>query len=197
MSDEQLPDPAPPPQMPLRAMLGMQVGIVLLALVLDMVFGLRMLADLSLSMTAVNQSLAATVPLLAGVWLLGRMDWAWVRELQTFMREFLIPLFRNAPAGTLFLVSLLAGVGEELLFRGVIQGGLDGVIGEGSALVVSSVVFGAMHAVSRPYFIITALMGLYLGWLYLATGNLLIPILVHFIYDWVVLRHYLAERRPS
>jgi membrane protease YdiL (CAAX protease family) len=197
MSDEQLPDPAPPPQMPLRAMLGMQVGIVLLALVLDMVFGLRMLADLSLSMTAVNQSLAATVPLLAGVWLLGRMDWAWVRELQKFMREFLIPLFRNAPAGILFLVSLLAGVGEELLFRGVIQGGLDGVIGSTGALVVASVIFGAMHAVSRPYFIITTLMGLYLGWLYLTTGNLLIPILVHFIYDWVVLRHYLAEHRPS
>ncbi len=197
MSDEQPPDPAQPPQMPVRAMLGMQVGIVVLALVLDMLFGLRMLEDLSFSMTAINLSLAATVPLLVAVWLLGTMDWAWVRELQKFMREFLIPLFRNAPVGILFLVSLLAGVGEELLFRGVIQGGLDGVIGKTSALVIASVIFGAMHAVSRPYFIITTLMGLYLGWLYLATGNLLIPILVHFIYDWVVLRHYLAGERPD
>lgn len=197
MSDEQPPDPVQPPQMPMRAMLGMQVGFVLLALVLDMIFGLRMLADLSFSMAAINLSLAATIPLLAAVWLLGRMGWVWVRELQKFMREFLIPLFQNAPPGILFLVSLLAGVGEELLFRGVIQGGLDGVVGNTGALVIASVIFGAMHAVSRPYFIITTLMGLYLGWLYLATGNLLIPILVHFIYDWVVLRHYLAGQRPT
>ena len=197
MSHEQPPDPVQPPQMPMRAMLGMQVGIVVLALVLDMVFGLRMLDDLSFSMSAINLSLAATIPLLAAVWLLGRMDWVWVRELQKFMREFLIPLFRNAPAGILFLVSLLAGVGEELLFRGVIQGGLDGVIGSTAALVIASVIFGAMHAVSRPYFILATLMGLYLGWLYVTTGNLLIPILVHFIYDWVVLRHYLLSQRKS
>lgn len=193
MSDDLPPDPTPPPQMPLRAMLGMQAGIILLALVLDMVFGLRMLHDLAFSLSALNWGLVATVPLLLAGWQLGRMDWAWWQELQQFMREFLIPLFRNAPAGILFLVSLLAGVGEELLFRGVIQGGLDGVIGSTGALVIASLIFGAMHAVSRPYFIIATLMGLYLGWLYLATGNLLIPIVVHFVYDWIVLRYYLRK----
>lgn len=193
MSEDRPPDPVQPPQMPMRTMLGMQLGIVVLALVLDMLFGLRMLDDLSFSMSAINLSLAATIPLLAAVWLLGRMDWVWVRELQKFMREFLIPLFGHAPAGILFLVSLLAGLGEELLFRGVIQGGLDGVIGNAGALLLSSLIFGAMHAVSRPYFVLATLIGLYLGWLYLATGNLLVPILVHFAYDWIVLRYYVLR----
>ncbi|HMA98728.1 MAG TPA: CPBP family intramembrane glutamic endopeptidase, partial [Wenzhouxiangella sp.] len=59
--------------------------------------------------------------------------------------------------------------------------------------VVASVVFGAMHALSRAYFMVATAMGFYLGWLYLATGNLLIPIVVHFVYDWVVLRYYLKK----
>ena len=38
-------------------------------------------------------------------------------------------------------------------------------------------------------------MGFYLGWLYQATGNLLVPIMVHFLYDWVVLEWYLRGRQ--
>nr|WP_239056945.1 CPBP family intramembrane glutamic endopeptidase [Wenzhouxiangella limi] len=92
------------------------------------------------------------------------------------------------------MVALLAGVGEELLFRGVIQGGLDGVIGPWPALALASLLFGAMHALSRAYFVLATVMGLYMGLVYLWTGNLLIPILIHFLYDWVVLRYYLASR---
>ncbi len=193
MTDPQRPSPPEPTPVSLSATLGLQGGIVLLALVLDMVFGLRMLDDLTFSLSALNWGLAATLPLLVAVWLLGTMNWRWVAELQQFMVEIIVPLFRNAPVGILFVVSLLAGVGEEMLFRGVIQGGLDGVIGNGLALVVASVVFGAMHALSRAYFMVATAMGFYLGWLYLATGNLLIPIVVHFVYDWVVLRYYLKK----
>jgi membrane protease YdiL (CAAX protease family) len=191
---EQPSNPSQPPQMSLTGMLALQGGVLLLALVLDMAFGLRMLDDLAFSLSALNWGIVATIPLLLGVWLLGRMGWAWVAELQQFMLEIIVPLFRKTPAGVLFAVSLLAGVGEELLFRGVIQGGLDGVIGNVPALVVASVVFGAMHALSRAYFLVATAMGFYLGWLYLATGNLLIPVVVHFLYDWIVLRYYLKGR---
>ena len=191
---EQPPEPSQPPQMSLTGMLLLQGGIVLLALVLDMAFGLRMLDGLTFSLSALNWGIAATIPLLLGVWLLGSMRWAWVAELQQFMLEIIVPLFRKTPAGALFAVALLAGVGEELLFRGVVQGGLEGIVGSGMALLLASLFFGAMHALSRAYFLVATAMGFYLGWLYLATGNLLIPIVVHFLYDWIVLRYYLKGR---
>jgi membrane protease YdiL (CAAX protease family) len=176
--------------MPVRQMLGLQLGIVLLALVLGMIFRIDLLADLEISLAALNLSGAGTATLLLGVWTLNTRRWGWVVELKTFMRETLVPLFRHAPPGTLFLVALLAGVGEELLFRGVIQGGLDGVLGPWPALVLASILFGAMHALSKAYFVLATVMGFYMGLIYLWTGNLLIPILIHFLYDWIVLRYY-------
>ncbi|MEE4637505.1 MAG: CPBP family intramembrane glutamic endopeptidase [Wenzhouxiangella sp.] len=182
--------PEPAAQMPVRQMLGLQLGIVLLALVLGMIFRIDLLADLEISLAALNLSGAGTATLLLGVWTLNTRRWGWVVELKTFMRETLVPLFRHAPPGTLFLVALLAGVGEELLFRGVIQGGLDGVLGPWPALVLASILFGAMHALSKAYFVLATVMGFYMGLIYLWTGNLLIPILIHFLYDWIVLRYY-------
>lgn len=174
-------------------MLGLQFGIVVLAVVLALVFRLDLLSQVEFSVEALNWALIGTLPLLLSVWVLADTRWAWAAELQRLMRQILVPLFRKAPAGTVFLVSLLAGVGEELLFRGVIQGGLSGLIGAWPALILASVLFGLMHALTRAYFVVATLMGLYLGLFYLWTGNLLIPVLIHFLYDWVALRYYLAK----
>ncbi|NDY96869.1 type II CAAX prenyl endopeptidase Rce1 family protein [Wenzhouxiangella limi] len=195
MSEYQPPNASDPKRsMPVRTMLAMQAGIVLLALVLGMIFGLDLIAELEFSLAAVNWGMGGALLLLAAGWWLHAMNWRWVEALRRFMREALVPLFRDAPPGTLLMVALLAGVGEELLFRGVIQGGLDGVIGPWPALALASLLFGAMHALSRAYFVLATVMGLYMGLVYLWTGNLLIPILIHFLYDWVVLRYYLASR---
>lgn len=180
--------------MSLPAIFGFQFGLVVLALILGLVFRLDLAGQHRFDLAALNLGVLGTLPMLVLVWAMGRTDWSWVHELQGFMREIVVPMFRNAPAGTLFLVSLLAGVGEEWLFRGVVQGGLSSLIGPWAALVVASVLFGALHALSRAYFIVATLMGFYLGLIYLWTGNLLIPILIHFLYDWVVLRYYLGGR---
>ncbi|MGY6554262.1 MAG: CPBP family intramembrane glutamic endopeptidase [Wenzhouxiangella sp.] len=185
--------PSPPPQLSTANMLGLQFGIVVLAVLLALVFRLDLRAQIEFSIEAVNWAVVGTIPLLLSVWVLADTRWAWAAELQRLMREIVVPLFRTAPAGTVILVSLLAGVGEELLFRGVIQGGLSGLIGPWPALILASVVFGLMHALTRAYFVVATLMGLYLGLFYLWTGNLLIPVLIHFLYDWAVLRYYLAK----
>ncbi len=193
-------EPEPPlkPQLSTGSMLALQFGIVVLAVLLALVFRIDLFGQLEFSVEAMNWGLIGTLPLLMSVWALSDARWAWAEELRRLMREMVIPLFRNAPTGTLFLVSLLAGVGEELLFRGVIQGGLSGLLGPWPALILASVLFGALHALTRAYFIIATLMGFYLGLFYLWSGNLLIPILIHFLYDWIVLRFYLSrDREPT
>jgi membrane protease YdiL (CAAX protease family) len=90
-------------------------------------------------------------------------------------------------------LGLAAGLGEELLFRGIFQYELlDRFDSQMIALGTSSIVFGALHAVTPLYAILASLASLYFGWLYLLTGNLAVPISTHAFYDWVALlyAHY-------
>jgi hypothetical protein len=97
-------------------------------------------------------------------------------------------------------VILVAPV-EELLFRGVIQGRLRGRFGPRSAIAGSSLLFGAMHLSnytgSVPPIVagasLIAVIGAVFGALYERTGNLAVPILVHAVYNVVLLAiSYLA-----
>jgi len=89
---------------------------------------------------------------------------------------------------TALALGAAAGIGEEMLFRGVLQFELGSRLGsEVLAVGLTSVVFGALHAVTPLYAGLAALASVYFGWLYLATGNLVVPIITHAFYDWAAL----------
>ncbi|MEE4304558.1 MAG: CPBP family intramembrane glutamic endopeptidase [Wenzhouxiangella sp.] len=168
--------------------------MVLLALALAWLFGLRPWARIEISWSSLALGLAGTVPLAAALLAVPAGRWRWLDELTGLVRGFLELLFRNAPPGAVLLVSVLAGVGEELLFRGVVQDGLAASSSPTVGILVASLLFGAAHAVSLPYLAVATVMGLYLGVLYHWSGNLLVPILVHALYDWIAIRYYLRRR---
>lgn len=78
-------------------------------------------------------------------------------------------------------IALLGPVAEELCFRGAVIGGM---LRQGcrpwTAVAVSSLLFGLVHfnPAQVPF---AAAMGLVLGVLYLRTGSLLLPMLVHVV----------------
>jgi membrane protease YdiL (CAAX protease family) len=86
-------------------------------------------------------------------------------------------------------LGVAAGLGEEMLFRGVMQYELTSRVGDGLALVATSVVFGALHAVTPLYAMLASLASVFFGWLYLSTGNLVIAISCHAFYDLVALMY--------
>jgi len=89
---------------------------------------------------------------------------------------------------TALALGAAAGIGEEMLFRGVMQFELGSKLGsEILAVGITSVVFGALHAVTPLYAGLAALASVYFGWLYLVTGNLMVPIVTHAFYDWAAL----------
>lgn len=74
---------------------------------------------------------------------------------------------------------IFAPILEEILFRGII---LKGMLNQGTnptkAIVISALVFGAIHG--YPWQAVGAtLLGLVLGWVYCKTNSLVIPILLH------------------
>lgn len=84
-----------------------------------------------------------------------------------------------------WLLSINAGVVEELLFRLALPALIFGVFGDALlAISVSLVVFGALHAYQGVGGVIGSfVLGVVLMAVFLATGNILWPILVHAVFD--------------
>ena len=89
------------------------------------------------------------------------------------------------------LLSLNAGVVEELLFRLAIPALLYGAFGNALfALIVAVLLFGGLHAYQGAGGILTtAVIGTVLTLLYVAMGSILVPIVVHALID---LRSFVA-----
>ncbi|MBD3630368.1 type II CAAX endopeptidase family protein [Cyclobacterium sp.] len=81
----------------------------------------------------------------------------------------------------LFVIAVLAGVGEELLFRGVIQNEIYGIFKNPHvAIWISAVLFSFIHFQFQGFLPRVVLGGL-LGYLYYWSGSLLVPIFIHFV----------------
>ncbi|MDP4548500.1 MAG: CPBP family intramembrane glutamic endopeptidase [Marinobacter sp.] len=96
---------------------------------------------------------------------------------------------------TLVLLSLLAGVGEELLFRGAIQGWLLQHTGPWTSVMAASLLFGLVHYVSLTYFVMATGLGLILGASYQLSGSLIMVMVWHAVYD--ILALYFLLNYPS
>lgn len=116
-------------------------------------------------------------------------------RIRQFSDEVLRPLFASCSLMQLALLSLLAGIGEELLFRGVIQEILSRWAGAAVGLVLASLLFGLLHPITPTYILLAGLMGLYLGIAWLLTGNLLTVIVAHALYDFGVLLYLVRARQ--
>lgn len=131
----------------------------------------------------------AALPMLAVVEVIERIDWAPFRELRSLDQlPIVAALLRLAPL-ELVAISIAAGVGEELLLRGWLMGWLIGPLETATplamaiGLLASSLAFGLMHPVTPTYIALATLIGVYLGGLVLMSGNLLIAIVAHAVYD--------------
>lgn len=96
----------------------------------------------------------------------------------------------------------VVGPAEEYLFRGVLQRYLTGAFSTGGAVVWTAVLFTLVHVPNAAFTLPSALLvsvpvwlavGLAFGWLYETTGTLVVPALVHGLYDVAVFVVLFAE----
>lgn len=108
-----------------------------------------------------------------------------IRLLEGIRRDIdrIMVLFHKATLFDLFCVSLLAGVGEEALFRGVLQPFAADYAGVPAALVLVSLAFGLMHCISVVYVAFAGTLGMAFGMMYVMTDNILVPMIAHAVYD--------------
>lgn len=73
---------------------------------------------------------------------------------------------------------ILAPIFEELIFRGIILNGLLKRYSPLLSIVVSSLLFAAVHL--NPWQFVSAfILGLFIGWVYLRTKSILLAIIIH------------------
>ena len=85
----------------------------------------------------------------------------------------------------LFLaLSVAAGVGEEIVFRGYLLAYFDGLVGPTGAVLASTLLFGWVHLYQGAAGIVrTGIVGLLYAGAYVVTGSLLAPMLLHVVMD--------------
>jgi membrane protease YdiL (CAAX protease family) len=166
-------------------------GMIVLAWVFGWLVDQPPLLYFSWDLRAALYGVVAALPMLALFLVLLRWPVGPLARVKRFSEQVLYPLMAPCSVLDLLGISLLAGLGEEMLFRGVFQGVFVRWLPPVLGLALASVLFGVMHAVTATYALLAALMGAYLGWLWMQTGNLLAPAITHALYDFVVLLYLL------
>ncbi len=170
-----------------------EAGLAPFSLILGWLLGHPPLKGFAWRLADAAWGTAAAVPLV--ILFLAMLRWPVgpLRAVREFCEEEVVPLFRDSYWSELALISLSAGVGEEMLFRGVFQASLTDWVGMAWGLALASILFGVLHPISFSYIVIAAFLGLYLGAIWYFNGNLLTVMVTHALYDFVALG-YLIKR---
>ena len=163
-----------------------QGGLLLSGIVIAHWLGISL--NIDWSTTSIVRGVLATFPMLIFLWWVLLTNWKPLRDLRDTLVEQLGPLLAQCSLIDLIYLSILAGVSEEILFRGAIQNGLL-AFGLWSALILTNLIFGICHAASFTYFLYAMAAGFYLTAVAgISPQNLLPAILTHSLYDFVALR---------
>jgi membrane protease YdiL (CAAX protease family) len=173
-----------------------EAGLAPLSLVLGWLFGHLPLERFVWSMPDALLGIVATIPLVLMFLAMLRWPIGPLARVKKFCDTEVVPLLDQSSWSEIALISLSAGVGEEMLFRGVLQTSIGSSLGIGWGLVLASVLFGLFHPISPTYMIIATILSIYLGAVMIAQQNLLTVMVIHALYDFAALG-YLLRIRPA
>ncbi|MBK9190656.1 MAG: CPBP family intramembrane metalloprotease [Crocinitomicaceae bacterium] len=114
------------------------------------------------------------------------------KELQA--SEMMPLLLHNNPAQlilSVFVMAVLPAVGEELIYRGILQTRIQQATGHTHfAIVITAIIFSAMHF--QPVDLLAiAFMGIVLGYVFVYSGNIWLSIALHFMFNaWQIIMAY-------
>jgi CAAX protease family protein len=172
-------------------------GLALLALLVAWIFQIPLrekFPEFGAPLTkAILNGILATLPMLAIFWFLVNSHRPTLRQLREQVEWLIGEMFPNGSIAQFAMVAVLAGVGEELLFRGALQTKIGDWTTPIVGLAITSLLFGVAHALSKLYFMFAVAVGAFLGWITLTSNDLVAPMVAHGLYDFLALV-YLSRR---
>jgi membrane protease YdiL (CAAX protease family) len=164
-----------------------EASLILLAIALGWIAGINPFESLHFSELAIGYGVIGTAPLFLLFLVMQHIDSEPVIKIRQLLLDTLGPCLSRYHWTDLFMLAAIAGISEEILFRGVIQTWLESIWSMKTALLASSLMFGLAHAITPLYAILATLVGIYLGLSFDYGGerNILIPIVIHGLYDFL------------
>lgn len=138
--------------------------------------------------------------------------WVWIVPVVLAAAAFGVLDYENLGAidsgllVTVVTTSLLVGVGEELMFRGItIQALRDNGMSEHRVALWSSVIFGGVHITNLftegsqaiMQVLIVSVSGFFFYLAYRVSGTIVVPMLLHALWDFSLFSHNVGEADPS
>lgn len=154
-----------------------EAGLIVVAGIIGWWFEVNPFGKLAWDGPAAVWGTAAAIPLFGLFVLSQRFPVGPLLRIKEFLVDALGPALAVSRWYDLLVVAAMAGISEEILFRGVLHP-LTG-------LWWSNILFGLAHSITPAYALIAGVIGLFLGWFYEQTGNLLAPIITHGLYDFL------------
>ncbi|MCA9038741.1 MAG: CPBP family intramembrane metalloprotease [Planctomycetaceae bacterium] len=175
-----------------------QVGMILIALAIGGFLTTPPWKLFEWSQPALLLGTLGTLPLALFMLFLELLPFEGLRRIQDLLVHKVAPLVADATVKKLFVLALLVGVGEELIFRGIVQNFLMVHIDVHLAILISSIIFAFCHFISPTYIILVFGISLYLGYSSIwfsnnAEMNLVPPILIHTFYDFFAFLYILHK----
>ncbi|MCC9599445.1 CPBP family intramembrane metalloprotease [Stieleria sp. JC731] len=230
MDEEQIPINESPDELMFAWACGFELAIGIVGLVIAAVIGfdarayLPRFEDIHPETLAkqIGIGAAAAFPMLIVVQLLMKIPHKSINAIKRLSDAPTMKAILSLSYAELIVLSLCAGIGEELAFRGCLLPWFAAIedpsssiinpydVGEQftlapmsllvAAVVFSSVAFGMLHPITKLYVVIASLMGIYFALLLITTGSLLIPIVAHATFDavqFVIAKRELAEEEDD
>jgi membrane protease YdiL (CAAX protease family) len=176
-------------------------GLVFVALALGLLFQINPFVDFRIDRTSVFVGIAAALLPFALLVVSDRFRFSALERMKRIVLQLLGPSLIACRWYELVFVAALAGFGEELVFRGVLQRLLErwldfGGSGHIAGLIASNVIFGLLHFLTPTYALLAGLMGIYFGVLLDSTNppSLVVPMVAHGVYDYLA---FLLLRRAA
>jgi membrane protease YdiL (CAAX protease family) len=148
----------------------LSLALILLSIVWAHVRGLPLAAALEPTPSAMALGVLTGAALWGTIPILLRAP-----TMQRVWTEILRPFSATLAPRDVVTIAALSGVTEELFFRGILLPEMG--------LTLSSICFGALHALCAVYFAWATAVGALMGALALGSGSLVAPILAHATYN--------------
>ncbi len=176
-----------------------EASLILVAIFLGWVANIDPFEHIYFSETALAYGVIGTLPLFLTFLSLEKLQGDSVIKIRKLLLNTLGPGLNSYHWSDLLILAAIAGISEELLFRGVIQPWIENSWGLTTGLIASNIVFGLVHAVTPLYAVLAALVGIYLGLSldYSGDRNLLIPVIIHGFYDFLAFVALMRVYRAS
>ena len=171
-------------------------GLAPLSLLLGWLLGHPPLEHFAWSLRDATWGVLAAIPLTLMFLAMLRWPIGPLARVKKFCDTEVVPMLEKSTWAEIALISLSAGVGEEMLFRGVVQDSLTGWLGLSLGAVAGEPAlrpdasdFGNLHVIMRHF--LASIWGVWF-----VGGNLLTVMVTHALYDFAALA-YLLRIRPA